>query len=132
MKTLMTLPLLAVLLAGCTTTFDTTSYKLISATEATADKAMSAWAQYVVAQRGEGRDLTVQEVQVRTAYTAYRAAMNAAYDARDAYRLTPVDPVSPTTEQRWTAAINAAQAACNQLLTVVNLITNAKVKPLWN
>lgn len=107
---------------GCTTPGDT-AYKTIATTEATVDAAMKTWADYVAWQKcysyPAGMDATTfadRQAQVKKAYTTYRTAMNAAYDARAAYL---ADKQAGGTQ--WTSAISAAQAAATTLEQLVNI-----------
>jgi hypothetical protein len=110
--------LLAFVSAGCKTP-DETAFRTTASLEAAVDHAMSAWADYVTWKRaGNPADnsLADQERKVKTAYTAYRLAMSAAYAARSAYVLDQKAGLPA-----WQARLEAARAAANELLALVDL-----------
>ncbi len=68
---------LAVLLTGCTTLTNDSAGKLLASTAATVDKAMQAWATYVVVAKIDADG----QREVKTAYVKYQAAMSVAETA---------------------------------------------------
>jgi hypothetical protein len=119
---------LPVLFLGCKTP-DETAFKTAASLEATVDRAVIAWAHYVVWKRAQAAPadalarLDEQEQTVRRAHTAYRTAMNAAYDARLAYG--PIGKANAT----WQDALAAAQTASTNLVKLVDLFIHPPATP---
>jgi hypothetical protein len=109
---------LAFLPAGCKTA-DETAFKTAASLEAAVDHAMSAWADYATSKKAADpadSSFADQERKVRSAYSAYRLAMSAAYVARSAYVLDQKAGLPA-----WQARLEAARAAANELLGLVDL-----------
>lgn len=107
----------AVLIASGCASFDRNAYRVLGTMEATVDKAMIGWADYVVwrqCQSGPLEDLPQQEARVKEAYTAYRQAANAAYAARSRYILDRQNG-----KPEWEAALRAASEAMGALVGII-------------
>lgn len=122
--------LLAVLALGFIMTAcrspEVTAYKTMGTLEATVDHAMTGWADWVAYSAKIGTPVPAsQEASVKQAYTAYRTAANAAYDARAAY-VKNVAGGSSALE----AAVAAAGTASAAVVTIVNqfLPANRQIK----
>lgn len=80
--------LFATVLIGCVSV-DTNAYKTIASLEATVDKAMTAWGDYLAwwpQQKGYDPSIAAtQSKNVYDYYTNYRKAVNLVYNAREAY-----------------------------------------------
>lgn len=116
--------LLAAMLAiatfgGCITAGDN-AYKAIASTEATVDAAMKTWDDYVAwkaCQAGyDESQWRRQQDDVKLAYTTYRTAMNATYDARASYI---ADKNAGGT--KLSSALEAAKAAASTLGNLVRV-----------
>lgn len=103
-------------LTGCGT-WQQTTYKTAGTITITADTAMKAWAEYVVA----GHAKPDQEVKVRDAYAKYQAAMLTVLDVGKAATANG----STNGLQQWFQAATAAQA---HLVDVVNAFLPAEKK----
>lgn len=106
----------SVAVTGCAN-WKQTTYKTAGTVTITADTAMKAWAEYVVA----GLAKPDQEAKVRDAYGKYQASMMAVLDAGKAATASG----NQTALQNWFAAAAAAQA---NLVNVVNAFMPADRK----
>jgi hypothetical protein len=103
---------------GCGT-FNSTAYKSIGSLEATVDKAMIGWADYVQWRKCQSvptTDLPAQELKVSQAYTTFRTTADAVYDARALY---VADKASG--KVAWQAALLAAGDACSKLTALIDV-----------
>ncbi len=113
---------LAVLLTGCTTLTNDSAGKLLASTAATVDKAMQAWATYVVVAKIDAEG----QREVKMAYMKYQAAMATAETAyvalvKDGNKLT------------WESAKAVLSATSKQVTDLIGLfmhppLTEAKAK----
>ncbi len=127
-STLLLLCALPICLLGCQSP-DTTAFKTVASLETTVDRAMSSWADYVVWKRQQDAppetltQLADQEQTVSQAHSAYRLAINAAYDARLASGPLGADNAT------WRDALAAAQAASTNLVQLLSLFTQPRSAP---
>lgn len=108
----------ACLWAGCSTV-SRNVYNAQSATQITAETAMTAWGNYVA----KFQPGVEAELRVKRAYERYQAAMLAAVDASIAYSQWEMvlSSGSPPIEarQRLDAALAATSTALNELIAVI-------------